>query len=131
MSRVEREIKGNLKTYISKRVSIDDSECLEILRLEAGYKKENEMKKFSEKILQQGLNNLVKDIKDVIKEQSDIVTEVIEERLEDINSNLDRKIKDFNLLESSKLKTEKEVEKVKEELNLKIKLIEACINSLI
>ena len=131
MSRVEREIKGNLKTYISKRVSIDDSECLEILKLEAGYKKENEMKKFSEKILQQGLNNLVKDIKDVIKEQNDIVTEVIEERLEDINSNLDRKIKDFNLLESSKLKTEKEVEKVKEELNLKIKLSEACINSLV
>lgn len=60
MSRVEIEIKGNLKTYISKRVSIDDSECLEILKLEAGYKKENEMKKFSEKILQQGLNNLVK-----------------------------------------------------------------------
>lgn len=131
MSRVEREIKGNLKTYISKRVSIDDSECLEILKLEAGYKKENEMKKFSEKILQQGLNNLVKDIKDVIKEQNDIVTEVIEERLEDINSNLDRKIKDFNLLESSKLKTEKEVEKVKKELNLKIKLSEACINSLV
>ena len=131
MARVEREIKGNLKTYISKRVSIDDSECLEILKLEAGYKKENEMKKFSEKILQQGLNNLVKDIKEVIKEQNDIVTEVIEERLEDINSNLDRKIKDFNLLESSKLKTEKEVEKVKEELNLKIKLSEACINSLV
>ena len=59
------------------------------------------------------------------------MTEVIEERLEDINSNLDRKIKDFNLLESSKLKTEKEVEKVKEELNLKIKLSEACINSLV
>ena len=129
MSRVEREIKGNLKTYISKRVSIDDSECLEILKLEAGYKKENEMKKFSEKILEQGLNNLVKDIKEVIKEQNDIVTEVIEERLEDINSDLDRKIKDFNLLESSKLKTE--VEKVKEELNLKIKLSEACINSLV
>ena len=104
---------------------------LNILKLEAGYKKENEMKKFSEKILQQGLNNLVKDIKDVIKEQNDIVTEVIEERLEDINSNLDRKIKDFNLLESSKLKTEKEVEKVKKELNLKIKLSEACINSLV
>lgn len=131
MARVEREIKGNLKAYISKRISIDDSECLEILKLEAGYKKENKMKKFSEKILQQGLNNLVKDIKEVIKEQNDIVTEVIEERLEDIKSNLDRKIKDFNLLEASKLKTEKEVEKIKEELNFKIKLSEACIKSLV
>lgn len=131
MERVEREIKGNLKSYISKRVSIDDNECLEILKLEAGYKKENEMKMFSEKILQQGLNNLVKDIKEVIKEQNEIITEVIEERLDDINSNLDRKIEDFNLLESSKLKSEQGLEKIKEELNLKIKLSEACINSLV
>lgn len=131
MLRVEREIKGNLKIHISKRVSIDDSECLEILKLESGYKKEKKMKKFSEEILKQGLENLVKDIKEVIKEQNDIITEAIQDRLQDINSDLDRKIKDFALLENSKLKAEKEVEKVIEEVNLKISLSEACINSLI
>jgi len=94
MSRIEREIKGNLKTYISKRISIDDIECLEILKLDAGYEKEKEMKKFSEKILQQGLNNLVKDIRKVIKEQNEIVTEVIEEKLEDIKFNLDKQIEE-------------------------------------
>lgn len=131
MNRVEREIKGNLKSYISKRVSIDDNECLEILKLEAGYKKETEMKKFSETILRQGLENLVKDIKGVIKEQNEIIKEVIEERLEDINYNLDRKINDFNLIESTQLKTEKEVENIKKELTMKIILSEACIDSLV
>lgn len=131
MARVDKKIKGNLKVYISKRVSIDDSECLEILKLQAGHKKEDEMKKFSEKILRQGLNNLVKDIKEVIKEQSDIVTEIIEERLDDIKFNLDKKIEDFNLLEVNKLKSEEELNKIKQELSLKIKLSEACINSLV
>lgn len=131
MSRIEREIKGNLKTYISKRVSIDDIECLEILKLDAGYEKEKEMKRFSEKILQQGLNNLVKDIRKVIKEQNEIVTEVIEEKLEDIKFNLDKQIEEFNMLEQSKTKTEEEVNKMKQELLDKIALSEACIDSLI
>ncbi|MGY0372334.1 hypothetical protein [Clostridium sp. JNZ J1-5] len=131
MSRVEREIKGNLKTYISKRVSIDDSECLQVLKLDAGSSKENKMRKFSEKILQQGLNNLVKDVKVVIKEQNDILTDVIGEKLEDIKFNLDKQIEEFNLLEDSKSKTEEEVNKIKDELIAKIKLSEACIDSLI
>lgn len=131
MSRVEREIKGNLKIYISKRVSIDDSECLQVLKLDAGSSKENEMRKFSEKILQQGLNNLVKDVKVVIKEQNNILTDVIEEKLEDIKFNLDKQIEEFNLLEDSKSKTEEEVNKIKDELVAKIKLSEACIDSLI
>lgn len=128
---VEREIKGNLKSYISKRVSIDDTECLEVLKLEAGLAKEKEMKRFSEKILQKGLNNLVKDVKKVIKEQNDIVNDVIGEKLEDIKFNLDKQIEEFNLLEESKLKTEEEVNKMRNEFLVKIKLSEACIDSLI
>lgn len=131
MSRVEREIKGNLKTYISKRVSIDDSECLEVLKMDAGSSKEKEMKIFSEKILQQGLDNLLKDVKVIIKEQNDIMTDIIGEKLEDIKFNLDRQIEEFNLLEDSKSRTEDEVNKIKDELVAKIKLSEACIDSLI
>ena len=131
MSTIEREIKGNLKTYISKRVSIDDSECLEVLKLDAGPRKEIEMKKFSENILQEGLKNLVKDINVVIKEQNDILTDVIGEKLEDIKFNLDKEIKEFKLLEDSKSKTEEEVNQIKDELIAKIKLSKACIDSLI
>lgn len=130
MNKVEREIKGNLKLYISKRVSIDDAKCLEILKMDAGVAKENAMKKFSENILQLGLKILVKDVKKVIKEQSHIITDVIEEKLEDIEFNLGKQIEEFNLLENSKSKTEAEVNKLKEELITKIQLSEGCINSL-
>lgn len=130
MSKVEKEIKGNLKLYISKRVSIDDSECLEVLKMNAGTEKENAMKDFSKKILQLGLKNLVQDIKNVIREQNDIITDVIQEKLEDMKLNLDKKIQEFNMLEDSKLKTEEEVKKLKDELIIKMQLSEACIDSL-
>ncbi|OOB75243.1 hypothetical protein AXF41_09205 [Clostridium haemolyticum] len=130
MDKVEKKIRGNLKSYISKRVSIDDNECLEVLKMDAGLAKESAMKNFSEKILQLGLRNLVNDVKNVIKEQSYIITDIIEEKLDDIKFNLNKKIEEFNLLESSKLKTEAEVEKLKNEILAKIQLSEACIDSL-
>lgn len=130
MDKVEMKIKGNLKLYISKRVSIDDSECLEVLKMNAGLEKETTMKKFSEKILQLGLKNLVDDVRNVIKEQNYIMTDIIEEKLQDIKFNLNKKVEEFSLLEESKLKTEAEMNKLKNELITKIQLSEACIDSL-
>jgi phage tail tape-measure protein len=131
MGKVERKIKGNLKRYISKRVSIDDSECLEILKMDEGYKKEIAMKKFSESVLRLGLKELIKDIKNIIKKQNDIITDAIEERLQDIKSNLEKEVEEFNLLEKSKLQTESEVDKLKNELIVKIQLSEACMDLLL
>ena len=63
-------ITGSVKEPLAKRMSLDDSECLRILKMDSGEKKEEEIRKFSRKIINEALDNLGRKVREAIREQT-------------------------------------------------------------
>ena len=70
-SKIRTTIIGSLKEPLAKRMSLDDPECLKILKLDSGKEKEKAMKKFSKKIIRESLNNLAMKVTNVLQEQTE------------------------------------------------------------
>ena len=69
--KIEKQIRGSFKKHLSKRVSLDDNECLAILKLKAGQQKKNTMSNFGNKVLKEASYNLCSDIEESLLEQQD------------------------------------------------------------
>lgn len=100
-SRIRQSISGGIKEPLAKKMSLDDSECLKILKMDQGDKKMKAMSSFSQKVINEALNNLSSKVKKSMNEQ-----------LEDIEDYLN------NLTE----------EQEKEFANLKIQFDKMCLN---
>ena len=70
LSRIHGMITGSVKEPLAKRMSLDDSECLRILKMDSGEKKEEEIRKFSRKIINEALDNLGRKVREAIREQT-------------------------------------------------------------
>lgn len=66
---------GSVKNPMAKRMSLDDSECLRILKLDSGTEKKKQMKKFSKKVINEAFSNLSVKVRDVLNEQSEDIEE--------------------------------------------------------
>ena len=130
MRNSEKSIKGNLKKHISKRVSLDDLKCLEILKMEPGKQKENKMRLFSKSILKEGVDKLVKDIREIIEEEQSMINEVIHDRLTDIKFDLSKKLETFDELENDANNNENEQNEIIDKAKNKILLSETVIKTL-
>ena len=73
--KIKKVISGAIKEPLAKKMSLDDPECLRILKLDSGIDKRNRMKNFSNKIIQEALNNLSEKVRDVLDEQSEGIEE--------------------------------------------------------
>jgi len=82
MREVERSTDGAIKKHLSKRVSLDDQECLKILEMDSGEKKVIAMRKFGEKVIDEALNNLALEISKIAKNQNEEIQEYLEDLLE-------------------------------------------------
>lgn len=63
-SRIAINIRGGVKEPLAKRMSIDDSECLKILKMDAGSGKRKAMNQFSDKVIREALQNLSRRIRE-------------------------------------------------------------------
>ncbi len=70
-SKIKRTIEGSVKNPLAKRMSLDDSECLRILKLDSGTEKKKQMKKFSKKVINEAFSNLSVRVRGVLNEQSE------------------------------------------------------------
>lgn len=70
-SKIKGTITGSVKNPMAKRMSLDDSECLKILKLDSGTEKKKQMKKFSKKVINEAFSNLSVKVRDVLNEQSE------------------------------------------------------------
>lgn len=70
-SKIKGTITGSVKNPMAKRMSLDDSECLRILKLDSGTEKKKQMKKFSKKVINEAFSNLSVKVRDVLNEQSE------------------------------------------------------------
>ena len=74
-SKIKGAIMGSVKNPMAKRMSLDDSECLRILKLDSGTEKKKQMKKFSKKVINEAFSNLSVKVRDVLNEQSEDIEE--------------------------------------------------------
>ena len=89
LSQIEREnrktedkIHGFITKRVSKRASLDDTECLAILKLDAGKEKQQKLNDFYKKILNEAIKDLSEVLRDAMEKQTDIVEDHISSRIE-------------------------------------------------
>lgn len=107
---VERNINGNIKRQLSRKVSIDDSECLAILKMSRGTHKEKAMKAFSDNVFNKALIDLSSSIREIVLDQCTIITEQIEDRLDQITDSLTDLRENFKEIEQLKQQDATEIE---------------------
>lgn len=109
LDRVERDarktediIHGYIKRKIQKRVSLDDEECKDILKMEKGQEKEKAMTVFLNKIIKEALTGLAGEVKKSLKIQ-----------LNNIEDQINSKIEAYKILTKSKLDQFQEIQGIK------------------
>lgn len=90
-SRIAKTIKGGIKDPLSKRMSLDDSECLVILKMDSGIEKKKTMTRFTRKIIKEALSNLSQKVRTALNEQ----VENIEDYLSEISEDQERSMQAF------------------------------------
>src|SRR5574344_250589 len=78
-----RTIKGSITSVIAKKLSLDDSECCSILKLDSGTQKGKEIKKFYKKVVGEALASLANDLRDELDEQVQNIVDHFDSSLEE------------------------------------------------
>ena len=127
--KVGNSISGSVKEPLARRMSLDDAECLEILKMDAGKEKGEAMSAFITKVIREALNNLARKVSISMKEQYDLLEDyfksIIDERERNVrnlkeqfdkmcmNYNSEAEVKESGLVDSRiSLDTIYEVEKI-------------------
>lgn len=103
-------IRGYIKKKIQKRVSLDDDECLEILKMDKGKDKKNAMTNFLNGILKEAMNGLSKEIEKILQKQLDNIKDQINVRIESYTERANEKMESFKEIEKIKNSDEHELE---------------------
>ena len=70
-NRISNIISGGITEHMYKRMSLDDSECLSILKLDSGEEKKRKMSNFSDKVIKEALDNLCSKVRLTLSEQTE------------------------------------------------------------
>lgn len=123
----EDKIHGYITSRVIKRMSLDDAECLEILKMEAGKAKEDAFDRFYTKILKEALRELSVELKDRMKEQTATVCDTIQVRLDNILTTWNTKTEEFERIKEIKESDEAKMEQEQMRLSYFVAL---CDNGL-
>lgn len=86
-TKIRQNIAGSIKEPLAKRMSIDDTECCQILKMDAGEQKRTAMESFCQKVIRESLNNISKKVRRSLEEQ----LEDVEDYLKNIHEEQERK----------------------------------------
>ena len=75
--KVHRQISGTIRNSLSRRMSLDDSECLNILRMDKGSEKRNAMSAFCRKIFSEAMEELSNQVHTSVEEQREDIKEYL------------------------------------------------------
>lgn len=109
--RIAKTIAGGIKEPLAKRLSLDDSECLGILKMDSGEEKKRAMTSFTNKVIKEALNNLSKNVRTALNEQSEDIQDYLsgiseeqEKAMQALKEHFDKMVKDNELEQSDKEK---------------------------
>lgn len=107
--RIAKTITGGIKDPLAKRMSLDDSECLEILKMDSGEEKKKAMTDFTKKVIKEALHNLSENVHIALHDQSEDIkayfSDIFEEQekaMQLVKEQLDKMAKDGEVEQSDK-----------------------------
>ena len=110
--KTEDKIHGFIVKRVSKRISLEDDECLGILKMDPGKEKEKALDGFYKKVLKEAVSELSDDLSSNIETQSDNVCNHHQQRIDSIVDVCESKMNEFenirNIKESDEDKIEQE-----------------------
>lgn len=128
--KIEKSIKGSFKSYLAKRISLDDSECLKILKMDAGSQKELAMKKLGNKVLKEAREQLCDSIKACLIDQQEYIDDQIMDKIDEMILNLKDLSIRVNEFESLKHNNEEQIEMEKAKCISKLQIIDTVLEIL-
>lgn len=110
-SKIRKAITGSVKEPLAKKMSLDDSECLEILKMDSGTEKKDKMKKFSEKVVHDALDNLSVNVRRELDEQSESIEDYFTTFSESREKEVENIKKQYDSMLQMGIAKESEIEK--------------------
>lgn len=98
-NRASKELKGTFAEYVEKRFSLDDAECVKILKLPAGDLKNQRLQDMKQNVFIQAGNEIIRRIKDTVDDFSETVEDAFDEHLERSEKAIQDKTDSFEELE--------------------------------
>lgn len=129
--KVERQIRGSFNKYLSKRISLDDSECLSILKLDAGEAKRKRMNLFGNKVLKEAIYNLCLDIEESMLEQQEYIEKCLDEKIDEFIIMQNEMIDKFDKLEQAYEDGKDRIDEEKNNIILKIAICNLALSSIV
>lgn len=129
--KIEKKISGSFKKHLSKRVSLDDSECLSILKLDAGEQKRKRMNLFGNKVLRESANNLCIDIKESLLEQQEYIEECLDDKMNELIRIQHEMINKFDELEIAYEDGKDRIDEEKSKILSKVVICELALSSIV
>ena len=128
--KTEDKIHGFIVKRVSKRISLDDTECLEILKLNPGAEKTRRLDEFYQKVLKEAIRALKVIIRDAMEKQTDIVEDYIQRRIDSILYTYDSKTAEFEKIANVKKSGQAEMEEEQIRLAHMVSLCELGLGQL-
>lgn len=128
--KTENQIHGYITKRVIKRISLDDTECCEILKMDAGSAKTQKLNDFYKKVLKDAVKELSNLIRDAMEKQTDSVEDKIQQRIDSIVDVCETKTVEFEKIQNLKNKDEEKVEQEQIRLSHYISLCDCGLSIL-
>ncbi|MCX8046295.1 MAG: hypothetical protein N3A70_05360 [Anoxybacillus gonensis] len=113
LDKIQRSLEGKMFKYVMARISLDDQECRDILRIPASETKRKRMDQFEREVILGAVYELTSEIKEKMADYADELTEIIEEKVSEISSLMSEKEATYLQLEENLGKNEQVIETMK------------------
>lgn len=128
--KTEDKIHGFIIKRVIKRISLDDEECVGILKMDAGKAKEDALDNFYKKVLKEAVSELSNELRNSMEAQTNNVEDKIQQRIDSIVDICEAKAEEFERIRQVKEADEAEIEKEQIRLAHIVALCDYSINQL-
>ncbi len=111
-NKLSRNLKGTFSEYVRKRISLDDPECVRVLKLPAGDLKSERLQEMKQNVFIDAGNEIIQEIRDAVQDFSDTVEDAFEDHLERAEDKIQEKTSAFEQLMQNHDADAQETEKV-------------------
>lgn len=130
MRNLEKKVQGSIKKYVSSKISQDNQEVMEILKMKAGEEKTNKIKKLADRVLSEALDIFAKKVKKTVEAQGKIISNLLEGNLNQITATMKAQSEAYEELERAKATGEQELQNKKKEIDYVISLCDLAISEI-
>lgn len=128
MKDLEKKVQGSIKKYVSSKISQDNQEVMNILKMKAGDEKTNKIKKLAEKVLSEALDIFAEKVKKTVEAQGKTISSLLEGNLNQITTTMKAQAEAYEELEKAKAVGEQELQNKKKEIDYVISLCDVAIS---